>query len=181
MSDELPSFLPGTLPMYYVKQPAPEYTQGCDIVVEVPLTFQGQPLIDITNWKIKTYVKKSLKAENVLWKAGMDKWMTQKPGTNIFYFRIPHCVSSNFLPGSYYFAVIGHQKIATGEGFDARANLASGMFDINLDAGSPHPKLSTYEVVAFVTNDQDLTWAALINTTEPTEPDIEVSGGGFIP
>jgi len=168
-TQELPSFLPG-VPMYGVKQASPVTSQGCDVIVEMELSYLGEPIIDTTGWHIYTTVKKSLKAQNVLWTADLTTGMYQVKDTNIFSFRIPASASSTFLPGAYFYTVIGQQKVGVGVDYDVTVDLLTGMFSIDLNAASPNPKLNTIMLTNFVFNPQTQTWAAAITSTENTEP-----------
>ena len=169
---DLPNYLPGIPPMYGVKQLAPEASQGEDIIVPVELTLDGEPLLDVTGWILEAFVKKSLKAIGILWKGELGNGIEHK-AENLYYFRIPHSVSALFLPGSYYYAVRGTQKPATGVGFDRMANLAQGMLNVALSASSPNPKLEaeTMEVVYYdPASGRTIVRAQYTELTEPQSP-----------
>ena len=171
MSD-LPNYLPTIPEMYGLKQPAPEFSQGNDVVIEFELYFNGEPIIDTKNWKLEVFVKKSLKADNVLWKAELDHHLYQKDKhSNVFFFRIPADKSSLFLPGNYHFAVVGTQKVGTAAPFDRKVTLHHAMFDLALDAGSPFPRLTQTSVIALYLDPIDRTYTLITESTERTEPD----------
>lgn len=170
--NQLPNYLPGIPEMYGVKQPAPEFSQGNDVVVEFELYFNGEPIIDLTNWKLEAFVKKSLKANTVLWKAEIDHYLYQKDKrSNVFMLRIPADKTSTFLPGSYFFAVVGTQKVGSSQPFDRKITLHQAMFDLVLDAASPFPRLTTARITALYLDPIDRTYTLVTETTESTEPD----------
>lgn len=171
MSD-LPNYLPGIPPMYGVKQPSPEFSQGNDVVLEFELWFNGEPLIDIKQWKLEAFVKKSLKANNVLWKAEIDHHLFQKDKrSNVFCLRIPADKTATFLPGNYFFAIVGTQHVGSAAPFDRKVTLHQAMFDLILDAASPFPRLTNAMVTALYLDPTDRTYTLITETTEPTEPD----------
>lgn len=171
MSD-LPNYLPGIPPMYGVKQPAPEFSQGNDVVVDFELWFNGEPLIDTAHWKLEVFVKKSLKANTVLWKAENGYHLYQQDKrSNLFFFRIPADITATFLPGNYFFAVVGTQHVGSAVPFDRKATLYNAMFELTLDAASPFPKLSNSAVTALYFDPTDRTYTTVVEHTENTEPD----------
>jgi hypothetical protein len=171
MSD-LPNYLPNIPAMYGIKQPAPEYSQGNDVVLEFELYFNGVPIIDLSGWKLEAFVKKSLKAQNILWKAELNYHFYQKDKrTNVFCVRIPADASSFFLPGDYYLSVVGTQRIGTGDLFDRKVTLHNAMFELVLDASSPNPRLSNSGVTAVIFDPLERKYTVTIEGTEPTEPD----------
>lgn len=172
--NDLPNYIPGIPPLYGLKQPSPEYTQGNDLVLEFDLEFEGKPLSDVTNWWLTGYVKKSLKAVNILWQAEYGTYLYKKEGTtNRYCLRIPRVVTALFLPGSYYFAIRGTQKPATGIPRDLQITLHKGMFQIDLDASSPNPKLANFIITSVSVDWLKEEGFVTITTqsTEPTEPE----------
>jgi hypothetical protein len=131
MSD-LPYYLPGIPPLYNVKQASLEFAQGSDITIQFPLTYNGDPLTDTTDWTLTTYVKKSNKAANVLWTGSVDSVTS-----NIYSFTIQASDNATTVPGTYFWTVKG---ILAGE--DTKTLImAEGTFAVILDASSPNPKV----------------------------------------
>jgi hypothetical protein len=167
---ELPNYLPGIPPMYGLKQPSPEFSQGTDVVVEFTVTVDGEPLNDPKDWVLEAFIKKSLKANNILWKCTLGYNLYQKEKSNTYFFRLPHQISAQFLPGSYVYAVIGTQKVGTGAPFDRRLTFSEGTFDLTLDAGSPYPRLTGSNVKASFFDAATGKYIYQVESTERTEP-----------
>ena len=129
MSD-LPNYLPGIPPLYGYKQAAPEFAQGCDVVVEFPLEYGGEPLTDLSDWVVTVYIKKSLKAEIVLWRGPVEHKIAK-----IYFFKIPATDTIDTVPGTYYYAVKGIKGVG-----EASVTLKEGIFAVVLNASSPTPK-----------------------------------------
>ena len=156
--------------MYGMKQPAPIGYQGCDILGNVTLYYDGKP-IDPEAWDLKVVVKRSLKELTPMWCGDMKLGLYTVDATNGLYrFRIPADISKDFPPGAYFYTVIGYQHVGT-EPFAIKANLASGMFDLDLDATSPNPQLPLLTTNNLII---DNSMALLVMTTalERTEPEI---------
>lgn len=135
--NELVDYLPGLPPQYGVKQLAPSFAQGEDVVLTVPLKY---PIVPDQWTNLECLVKKGVYANNTLWKAVAGAGLTV--GSESYQMVMPSLVSGQFLPGSYHAVLVGKQKVGAGSPVDRTAVLAESMFEIVLSVASPHPKLS---------------------------------------
>lgn len=162
---ELVDYLPGLPKQYGIKQPAPVALQGEDVV----LTFPLKQVIDTKLWtNFECHVKKNNYASNTLWLVKPGSGLTVTSGE--FRMVMPTAVSSLFLPGTYHVVLVGRQKPGEGSPLDRTTVLGESMFEIQLSAGSPCPKLSGDVTVAIET-DPDTGQVTITRTgVEPTVP-----------
>ncbi|NBQ68934.1 MAG: hypothetical protein EBU46_08930 [Nitrosomonadaceae bacterium] len=134
---ELVNYLPGLPEQFGIKQPAPSFALGEDVV----LTGAIKTGIVVDRWtNLECLVKKSAYANNTLWRVTAGAGLTV--GSTEYQMIMPASVSGQFLPGSYHAVLVGKQKVGTGTPVDRFAVLAESMFELRLSAASPNPKLS---------------------------------------
>jgi len=162
---ELVDYLPRLPRQYGIKQPAVVALQGEDVV----LTFPLKQRIDTKLWtNYECHVKKNNYASNTLWLV--------KPGSGLtvtsseFQMVMPTAVSSLFLPGTYHIVLVGRQRLGEGNPIDRITVLGESMFELQLSAASPSPKLSG-DVTVAVERDPNTGQITIIRTgVEPTVP-----------
>ena len=136
MSD-LFDYLPGLPPQYGLKQLAPSFSQGEDILLEV--VFPGPIRADLYVG-LEVAMKKNQHAQNYLWRVRQDAGM-QVSNTGLR-MQMPAAVSGRFLPGTYHVCLVGTERVGTGSLLSRTLVLHESMMEIRLSAASPNPKLS---------------------------------------
>jgi len=139
-------YLPGYLIYDGAKQEAPQFDQGVDITLDVPLTI-GNNLVKYDDYTIIAILKADTDIENVTWK-GCDKYGVSKNRDNSAKVLIPKSVAINLLSGIYHLAVIGIDKNISNH----TVVLWKGAISLNLSAASTMP---TYPTIVYLEDD---TW-----------------------
>jgi len=155
-----------------IKQLSAAYAQGEDMVMNVMLFLDGQP-VDESKYILDVLVKKNVYANNVLWHGklgeGLQGHLNNVPG----YFQIwmPAAITSLFLPGTYFMDIKAQEKTGQGQyAKDRTFPLFSVLFNITLSAMSPHPKLRPEMLVETVYNIETGEFTYTLQSVEPTMP-----------
>lgn len=169
--------LDGITPFTGYKQPSPSFNQGEDIGLSFFVNYEGKPLNKL-DWNLRGVIKKSVHAENVLWQAIPEVSLFEKESTpGYYYFVMPGAISGQFLPGIYFFDLLGTQKVGHGpDHLDRTRVLLSATFNIELSASSPNPKLKNTSVTEVNFDPGSLQVTYKRTTVENTGPDgVDIS------
>lgn len=132
-----------------IKQPPPQFYQGEDVVFKIYLTLDGEVLTPEKHI-IEVIIKKNQYADNILWKGvlgdGLYPRLDDKDGYYLIW--MPSSATSTFLPGTYLMDIKSTDKLGAGEGAkDRTVRVSQTLFNIDLSAMSPNPKLAPSSVV----------------------------------
>jgi hypothetical protein len=171
--------LDGNPPQNGPNQLAPIFSQGEDIVFSTFLNVDGLPL-DPTKWEIEFMVKKNVYASNILFKGELGESIIPLNNTpGFFQLWIPARATADFLPGLYYLSVSITEKTGTGKGIkDRHIFLMNTVFNIELSAASPHPKLRPVNIVEISFDNQTGITTSTTTNVEPTVPFFADTGAG---
>jgi len=142
---ELPNYLPTQFEMYGVKQEAPKYYQGDDIIIPI---FE---LIDTAKYTLHAYLKAELDGPGLVWEGSRDDGIVLEDGFVII--KIRASTAQTFLPGIYYLTLAGStdrdvntRHVLTQLVFSITPAASSNYFNINInnrycnnDVGRPIP------------------------------------------
>ena len=138
------SFLPGYLIYDGAKQESPQFDQGIDIKLNVPLTVDESPAL-YDDYVVIAILKSDKDRGNITWR-GYDKYGVFKVDNNTANISIPKSTSINLLSGIYHLAVIGIDKKVVNH----KVVLWKGSISLNLTAGSTMP---TYPTIVYIEDD----------------------------
>lgn len=156
----------------WIKSPPPSFSQGEDVIFAILLYFEGQPL-DPEKYVIDVIIKKNPYAQNILWHGLIGAGITAKYQNVPGYYQIwmPAAVSSYFLPGCYYMDIRIVEKVGEGPlAKDRTIRLYNTLFDLNLSAMSPNPKLRPIMKVETSYDPATGETTYTLTTVEPTVP-----------
>lgn len=155
-----------------IYQPPPQFAQGEDVVFNVFLSIDGQPLTS-ENWLIEAFIKKNTYAGNILWNGLVGDGIVENFDSVVGQFQIwlPAADTATFLSGTYYIAVQITEKLGTGDGIkDRKLVLFQSVFNIGLAASSPNPKLTPSTVIEVSTDIESGITTITKTGVEPTLP-----------
>lgn len=168
---DLPEYLNGIPAQYGLKQPNVVGYQGFTLSLYGTLKVNSR-LINPANWIIEGVVKKNLGAECVLLqiKPGNNLILSPEPLLGHYRLIIPATSTAEFIPGTYWVGIKGKQRTGTGNVIDSTELLDQQLFEIQLAANSPNPRL-TSETTTVTTYDPETGIYTVTTTkTEPTLP-----------
>lgn len=131
--------IPG-IPNNYVGSNSPVYGQGNDIVFDIILFNEAQP-VTLEDWELTVILKKSVYGIYHLWNGNLNNGI-YKIGKkeNEFQVWIPAVHTSRLLAGTYFFDVVGIERAGKQEGIKPRTvALLTVTFQIEYKVSSPLP------------------------------------------
>lgn len=153
-----------------VRSESPRFYQGEDLKLAFYLDYNGQPVTE-EKYQLEAIVKKSPAAQNILWKGYQGTGLYNNGKAGDYYILIPSTITSNFLPGTYYFDVKLSEKVGEGDAVrDLSFVILSSTFTLELSAGSPYPKLAAHRIEERSYDPSTGITTITITSVEPTLP-----------
>ncbi len=115
-----------------------DFYQGEDIVMEVFLNYNGDP-VSVEEWEITGVVKKNKYADTQLWEAELDKGIYKTHTVGFYKVILDAEKSARFVPGTYWLTIFIKQKNSDNPR-DLQFVVLNQAFSINDSAGSPYTR-----------------------------------------
>lgn len=141
MHTRFPTFTFVNDPVYAQTEWEPSFTspvthfQGSDVVLEMMLQGARNEPLQLTDYLVTFFLKKSESADNILFRHDIVEKTAGRPD-GFYSVTIPARITSKLPPGVYYFTVQATQKATGGVMPPFR-----GFFSLELSAASPNPNL----------------------------------------